>query len=171
VPKAHATQAIDVVVQRDGKYSGVEYSEISVAQDPATGVLLFRAGNIANHFYITVFLRGVAFHVVRKKTRWRADQAPEAEWDVARDVRLWDILVFSHTERFAVDEVARAGESFPPKNLPISERIVSEISHRYLLAQRRCFLETPGPTVDGGVEIEVSPLVIYASGNLAPLKG
>ncbi|KAH9958174.1 nucleotide-diphospho-sugar transferase, partial [Lactifluus volemus] len=78
VPKAYPTESVGVVAQRSSKFSVVEYSEISAVQadvrDPNTGELLFRAGNIANHFHTTTFLRSVAsfkdnlaFHIARKK--------------------------------------------------------------------------------------------------------
>jgi len=74
----YPNESIGVVALHDGKYNVVEYSEISTTQaearESAMGELLFRAGNIANHFYTTAFLRGVAafkddlaFHTARKK--------------------------------------------------------------------------------------------------------
>jgi UDP-N-acetylglucosamine/UDP-N-acetylgalactosamine diphosphorylase len=104
VPKAYPNESVGVVARRDGKYNVVEYSEISTAQaearDATTGELLFRAGNIANHFYSTAFLRGVAafeedlaFHIARKKIphvppRRRTRQTVQAKRYETRDVRL-----------------------------------------------------------------------------------
>ena len=54
VPKASPTESVGVVARRGPKFSVVEYSEISKEQaerrDPASGDLVFRADNIANHF-------------------------------------------------------------------------------------------------------------------------
>jgi len=64
VPKAYPTESVGVVAKSDSKYNVVEYSEISTAQaeerDTTRGKPLFRAGNIANHFYTTALFQGVA---------------------------------------------------------------------------------------------------------------
>lgn len=78
VPKSTPTESVGVIALKDGKYSVVEYSEISKEQaerrDPQTGDLTFRAANIANHFYTLSFLERVKtfedempFHIAKKK--------------------------------------------------------------------------------------------------------
>ncbi|GJJ09298.1 hypothetical protein Clacol_003520 [Clathrus columnatus] len=78
VPKSTPTESVGVIALKNGKYSVVEYSEISKEQaerrDSQTGDLTFRAANIANHFYTTSFLERVEsfedempFHIARKK--------------------------------------------------------------------------------------------------------
>lgn len=185
VPKAHPTEAVGVVARRGAKYSVVEYSEISAAQaaarDGTTGELLFRAGNIANHFYSTAFLRRVAafeddlaFHIARKKIPHvalptGAPVKPSSPNGMKLEMFVFD--VFPHTERFAVLEVAREEEFSPLKNAPGTGADDPETSRRDLLAQHRRFLEAAGAAVKDGVEIELSPLVTYAGEGLAPVKG
>jgi UDP-N-acetylglucosamine/UDP-N-acetylgalactosamine diphosphorylase len=185
VPKAHPNEAVGVVARRGAKYSVVEYSEISAAQaaarDDATGELLFRAGNIANHFYSTAFLRGVAafeedlaFHIARKKIPHveltsGASVKPSTPNGMKLEMFVFD--VFPHTERFAVLEVAREDEFSPLKNAPGTGADDPDTSRRDLLAQHRRFLEAAGATVENGVEIELSPLVTYAGDGLVSVKG
>jgi UDP-N-acetylglucosamine/UDP-N-acetylgalactosamine diphosphorylase len=185
VPKAYPTESVGVVAKRDGKYNVVEYSEISTAQaearDATTGELLFRAGNIANHFYTTAFLRGVAafeddlaFHIARKKIPHvslsdGATVKPTKPNGMKLELFVFD--VFPHTARFAVLEVARAEEFSPLKNAPGTGADDPETSRRDLLAQHRRFLEAAGATVREGAEIELSPLVTYAGEGLALIKG
>ncbi|KAH9958899.1 nucleotide-diphospho-sugar transferase, partial [Lactifluus volemus] len=185
VPKAYPTESVGVVAQRSSKFSVVEYSEISAAQaearDPNTGELLFRAGNIANHFYTTTFLRSVAsfeddlaFHIARKKIPHVAlpdgtSVKPTKPNGMKLEMFVFD--VFPYTTRFAVLEVARTDEFSPLKNAPGTGSDDPETSRRDLLAQHRRFLEAAGATVREGVEIELSPLVTYSGEGLAPVKG
>ena len=186
VPKAHPTESVGVVAQRGGKYNVVEYSEISSTQaearDATTGELLFRAGNIANHFYTTEFLRGVAafeddlaFHIARKKiphVSLQDDGAPvKPTKPNGMKLEMFVFDVFPHTARFAVLEVARTEEFSPLKNAPGTGADDPGTSRRDLLAQHRRFLEAAGATVKDGAEIELSPLVTYAGEGLAPVKG
>ncbi|KAI0253210.1 UDP-N-acetylglucosamine diphosphorylase [Lactifluus subvellereus] len=185
VPKAHSTEAVGVVALRDAKFSVVEYSEISAAQgearDATTGELLFRAGNIANHFYTTAFLRGVAafeddlaFHIARKKIPHASlpDGAPvKPTKPNGMKLEMFVFDVFPYTTGFAVLEVARTDEFSPLKNAPGTGADDPETSRRDLLAQHRRFLEAAGATVQEGVEIELSPLVTYAGEGLASVKG
>ncbi len=51
---------VGVLCKRGGVYSVVEYSEMDAAtaerRDPATGALVFNAGNLCIHYYSTAFL-------------------------------------------------------------------------------------------------------------------
>ncbi|KAI0275228.1 nucleotide-diphospho-sugar transferase [Gloeopeniophorella convolvens] len=184
VPKASPTESVGVIARRGAKYSVVEYSEISAAQAEArdaAGELLYRAGNIANHFYTTAFLRGVeafeeelAFHIARKKIAHvaLADGAavkPAKPNGMKLEMFVFDVFPF--TARFAVLEVARSEEFSPLKNAPGTGSDDPETSRRDLLAEHRRFLEAAGATVRDGVEIELSPLVTYAGEGLAAVKG
>ena len=145
VPKAHPTESVGVVARRGDKFSVVEYSEISKEQaerrTPA-GELAFRAGNIANHFYTTPFLRSteafedeLAFHIARKKIP-HVDLATGESVKPAKPngmkLEMFVFDVFPFTKRFAVLEVARAegeeGEDLEEKALMLAIDEVYEAS-------------------------------------------
>jgi UDP-N-acetylglucosamine/UDP-N-acetylgalactosamine diphosphorylase len=185
VPKASPSEAVGVVAVRGGKFSVVEYSEISKEQaekrDPDTGELAFRAGNIANHFYTTTYLSHVedfeeqlAFHIARKKIPFidlESGEFTKPSKNNGMKLEMFVFDVFPYTERFAVLEVARDEEFSPLKNAPGSSSDNPESSRRDLLAQHRRFLESVGATLKEGVEIEISPQVSYAGEGLESIKG
>lgn len=184
VPKAYPTESVGVVARRGDKFSVVEYSEISREQaerrDPKTGELAFRAGNIANHFYTTSFLKSVesfendlAFHIARKKIPFIDETGKTIKPSKPNGMKLEMFVfdVFPFTQRFAVLEVARNEEFSPLKNAPGTGSDDAETSRRDLLAQQKRFLEHAGAKVVDDVEIEVSPLVSYAGEGLESVKG
>jgi UDP-N-acetylglucosamine/UDP-N-acetylgalactosamine diphosphorylase len=185
VPKTVPTESVGVVACKDGKFSVVEYSEISKEQaerrDPSTGELVFRAGNIVNHFYTTSYLNRVekfeeemAFHIARKKiphVDLESGQSVKPTKPNGMKLEMFVFDVFPFTERFAVLEVERNQEFSPLKNAPGTGSDDPETSRRDLLAQHRHFLEQAGATVKEGVEIEISPLVSYAGEGLENQKG
>lgn len=185
VPKATPTESVGVVARRNNKYGVVEYSEISKEQaerrDPDTGELAFRAGNIANHFYTTSFLKRVesfeeqlAFHIARKKiphVDLESGQFIKPSKPNGMKLEMFVFDVFPFTERFAVLEVERREEFSPLKNAPGTGSDDPDTSRRDLLAQHRRFLECAGATVNPGVSIELSPLVTYDGEGLQSVKG
>ncbi|KAF9454196.1 UDP-N-acetylglucosamine diphosphorylase [Macrolepiota fuliginosa MF-IS2] len=185
VPKASPSESVGVVARRGNKYGVVEYSEISKEQaerrDAETGELAFRAGNIANHFYTTAFLKRVesfedelAFHIARKKiphVDLGSGQSVKPSKPNGMKLEMFVFDVFPHTERFAVLEVERSEEFSPLKNAPGTGSDDAETSRRDLLAQHQRFLENAGATVKQGVTIEISPLVTYAGEGLEGVKG
>lgn len=184
VPKAYPTESVGVVARRGAKFSVVEYSEISKEQaerrDPKTGELAFRAGNIANHFYTTGFLEGVAafeedlaFHIARKKIPYVDEKGATVKPGKPNGMKLEMFVfdVFPFTKHFAVLEVARNEEFSPLKNAPGTGSDDPETSRRDLLAQHKRFLEAAGATLADGVEIELSSLVTYAGEGLESVKG
>ena len=183
VPKAHPNESVGVVARRGDKFSVVEYSEISKEQaerrTPA-GELAFRAGNIANHFYTTAFLRSVhtfedelAFHIARKKIPYvdEAGKTVKPPKPNGMKLEMFVFDVFPFTKRFQVLEVARNEEFSPLKNAPGTGSDDPDTSRRDLLAQHKRFLEAAGATLAEGVEIELSPVVSYAGEGLESVKG
>jgi len=182
VPKAYPTESVGVVAHKDGKYSVVEYSEITPAQaekvDPKTGALAFRAANIVNHFYTTTFLErtremenSMAFHIARKKIPSVALDTGAQGKTNGMKLEMFVFDVFPFTEQFAVLEVAREEEFSPLKNAPGTKADNPETSRRDLLAQQKRFLEKAGATLKEGVEVELSPLLSYSGEGLESTKG
>lgn len=185
VPKSHPSESVGVVARRANKFSVVEYSEISQEQaerrDEITGELAFKAGNIANHFYTTTFLKQVvafeeelAYHIARKKiphVDLTTGELIKPSKPNGMKLEMFVFDVFPFTERFAVLEVARSDEFSPLKNAPGTGSDDPEASRRDLLAQHRRFLEKAGAKVEDGVEIEISPLVSYAGEGLELVRG
>jgi UDP-N-acetylglucosamine/UDP-N-acetylgalactosamine diphosphorylase len=185
VPKSSPTESVGVVAVRDHKYGVVEYSEISKEQaerrDPETGELVFRAGNIANHFYTTSFLNEVesfegelAFHIARKKiphVNLETGEIVKPTKPNGMKLEMFVFDVFPYTKRFAVLEVARKDEFSPLKNASGTGSDDPDTSRRDLLTQHRRFLEQAGATLQEGVDIEVSPRLSYAGEGLGCVKG
>ncbi|KIY51308.1 nucleotide-diphospho-sugar transferase [Fistulina hepatica ATCC 64428] len=185
VPKSDPNESVGVVAMRNGKYAVVEYSEISKeqaeARDPSTNELLFRAGNIANHFYTTEFLKSVesfeedlAFHIAYKKIPYVdmvSGERVKPTKPNGMKLEMFVFDVFPFTRNFKVLEVERIEEFSPLKNAPGTGSDDPETSRRDMLAQHKRFLEAAGAKVEVGVEVEISPLVSYAGGGLESYKG
>ena len=185
VPKSTPTESVGVVALRQGKYSVVEYSEITKAQaeqlDPKTGELAFRAGNIANHFYTLQFLNEVkdfeeelAYHIARKKIPHvdiSTGEVVKPTKPNGMKLEMFVFDVFPYTKRFAVLEVSRKEEFSPLKNAPGTGSDDPETSRKDLLSQQKRWLEAAGAKLEEGAEVEVSPLVSYAGEGLEGVKG
>jgi UDP-N-acetylglucosamine/UDP-N-acetylgalactosamine diphosphorylase len=184
VPKASPNESVGVVARRGDKFSVVEYSEISSEQAEkrdGNGELVFRAANIANHFYTTAYLNSVesfeeelAFHIARKKIPYvdlENGQTTKPTKPNGMKLEMFVFDVFPYTKSFAVLEVARNEEFSPLKNAPGTGSDDPDTSRRDLLAQHKRFLEKAGAYVKEGVEIEVSPRLSYAGEGLESVKG
>ncbi|GAA5847368.1 hypothetical protein JCM3766R1_004693 [Sporobolomyces carnicolor] len=189
VKKTVPTESVGVVAQRLGKFSVVEYSEISKEmaerKDTETGHgddLAFRAANIANHFYTREFLEEVAhydeskmpFHIARKKIP-HVDLASKEAVKPAKPngMKLEQFVfdVFPFVQSFALLEAERKEEFSPLKNAPGTGSDDPETSRRDLLEEQKKWLRNAGAQIEDGVEVELSPLVTYAGEGLDQVKG
>ncbi|KAI9334408.1 nucleotide-diphospho-sugar transferase [Obelidium mucronatum] len=182
VPKRSHDEPVGVVCLREKKFSVVEYSEIPQELSKLTsadGHLVYRAANIANHFYTTAFLNGIdamensmEFHVAKKKIK-HVDLStnevvvPTANNGIKLELFIFD--VFPHCEKLAVLETARNEEFSPLKNGPASKEDNPATSRADILAQSRRFIEAAGGSVVG--DIELSPLVSYDGEGLEKAQG
>lgn len=185
VRKSSPTESVGVVAVRDHRFSVVEYSEIpqqqSERRDPKTGELVFRAANIANHFYTTQFLKSIesfedqmAFHIARKKiphVNMETGESVKPSKPNGMKLELFVFDVFPFTQEFNVLEVERHEEFSPLKNAPGTGVDDPETSRKDLLSQQKRFLLHAGAMVKDGVEIEVSPHVSYAGEGLEAIRG
>ncbi|XP_068703514.1 UDP-N-acetylhexosamine pyrophosphorylase-like [Montipora foliosa] len=186
VEKSFPEEKVGVVVKREGKYQVVEYSEISKEltemRDPlATDKLLFRAGNICNHFFTMDFLERVVreceeslkFHIAEKKIPFVDNSGKRIEPTKPNGIKLEKFVfdVFEFTEKLAVLEVAREDEFSPLKNAKGSEKDSPETAKRdlcnlhckYIVNAGGKFLNKNGFST---VVCEVSPLLSYAGEGL-----
>ncbi|KAI9205589.1 nucleotide-diphospho-sugar transferase [Polychytrium aggregatum] len=192
VPKAHAHESVGVISLRNGKPGVVEYSEIPKSYAELTkpdGTLVYNAGNIANHYYTTEFLKRVEyieaeldFHIAKKKIKHvdlasGESQSPTTPNGVKLELFIFDVFPF--TQHFAVFEVARKEEFSPLKNAPGSKDDSPETSRADILNQTVRFATAAGAKVVKGEKqdqndipvLEISPLVTYAGEGLERLKG
>lgn len=187
VKKLEANEAVGVVALKGGKFSVVEYSEIPQALSEQRvggkhdGDLVFRAANIANHFYTLDFLNSVAsfqqhmpFHIANKKIP-HVDLATGEQTKPSKPngMKLEQFVfdVFPFTQRMAILEVDRRTDFSPLKNAPGTGSDDPETSRRDLLSEMKRWVLEAGGRVEEGVEVEISPLVSYSGEGLEGLKG
>ncbi|GAA5884441.1 hypothetical protein JCM16303_005082 [Sporobolomyces ruberrimus] len=186
VKKTVPTESVGVVAQRQGKFSVVEYSEISKEMSERTespgGDLAFRAANIANHFYTLDFLKEVAdydeskmpFHIARKKIphvdlSTKETVKPTKPNGMKLEQFVFDVFPF--VSKFGLLEGERKEEFSPLKNAPGTGSDDPETSRKDLLNEQKRWLREVGVEIEDGVEVELSPLVSYAGEGLEELKG
>ncbi|WFD33095.1 hypothetical protein MSPP1_004152 [Malassezia sp. CBS 17886] len=185
VKKTDPAEAVGVVARKNGAFSVVEYSEIppelSEARDDS-GELLFRAANIANHFYTTNFLARdvpafeprMAYHIARKKIP-TVDPAsgerikPTSPNGIKMELFIFDVFPFC--QELAIHEVARREEFSPLKNASGSASDTPETSRQDLLAQHRRWLEAARAKLADDAAVELSPHVTYAGEGLEKARG
>lgn len=191
VKKLLPEESVGVVALKDKKWNVIEYSEISKdlseAKDPNSDQddLLFRAANIANHFYNISFLDKVgelsssmAYHIARKKIAHvdlESGQVvkPEKPNGMKLELFIFDVLPFlnSTTAEHAILEVNRKFEFSPLKNGPGTSSDNAATSRRDLLQLHRKWLTDNGANLDADTEVELSPLVSFAGEGLESVSG
>lgn len=186
VEKTLPDERVGVVVKCEGKYQVAEYSEISkeIAEmkDPDNNDrLLFRDGNICNHFFTVDFLEKIVtehepslkFHIAKKKIPFVDESGKRNKPVEPNGIKLEKFVfdVFEFTEKLALLEVAREDEFSPLKNAKGSPkespetalRDLSNLHRRYLTKAGAKFKDTNGVT---SIVCEISPLLSYAGEGL-----
>lgn len=166
VRKAYAHEPVGVVSRVNGKFSVVEYSEISkenAEKLDENGRLAFNAANIANHYYRLDYLKQVCteefesnlkYHVAKKKIK-HIDTAtneiikPTSLNGIKLELFIFDIFPFlpvddASSTPFAVLSVPRTQEFSPLKNAPGTGVDGPETSRRDLFLDSIRMIEEAG---------------------------
>ncbi|XP_037548411.1 UDP-N-acetylhexosamine pyrophosphorylase-like protein 1 [Nematolebias whitei] len=199
VEKVHPAEPVGVVCRVRGLPQVVEYSEVrpETAQlRGPEGELVYRAGNICNHFFSRTFLQDVAEkfkddlkqHAALKKVPYVdscGNQLKPAEPNgIKMEKFVFDVFPFSRN--FVVFEVIRKDEFSPLKNAdgaaldtPTTVRTSLMDQHRrWVCAAGASLLDGDGNEIGARisestdpVKCEISPLVSYFGEGLELLKG
>lgn len=178
VQKNGPFEAVGVISQVDGHVQVVEYSEITEQTATLTdseGNLVFRAGNICNHFFTTEFLCNIAdnyegqlkLHVAKKKINYINDEGVLVKPKTPNGIKIEKFIfdVFSFSKNFVMWEVPRYSEFSALKNSDDVGKDCPSTAKRDLLSLHKKYLQDAGATVVGE-EVEISPLLSYAGENL-----
>lgn len=186
--KAHPHEQVGVVASRcdsngeNCKPCIVEYSEITTDMaeqtDESTGLLVYGAGNICNHFYTLDFIRDVVlpnmgnlYHVAHKKIPYYDEATattitPETNNGIKLETFIFDVFPFS--ERMAVLDVERSEEFAPVKNKPGSPSDSPDTAREMISALAKKWIMAAGGTLTGDQSsiCEISPSTSYAGEGL-----
>lgn len=178
VKKSSPSEAVGVVCQVDGRFQVVEYSEIThetANLRDKNGELVFKAGNICNHFFTVHFLRQIAnkherelkLHVAKKKIPYIDEQGnyvkPTSPNGIKIEKFVFDVFQFSHN--FVTWEVPRSSEFSALKNADDAKKDCPSTARNDLLALHKSYIEKAGGAVCA--DVEISPLLSYEGENLA----
>ncbi len=190
--KFEPNEAVGVVCRVLGRSRVVEYSEIGEANSKLRrpdGKLVYKAGNICNHFFTTDFLQRVCDsfdgempqHVAKKKIPYVEADGTTATPTKANGIKLekfiFDAIQFS--DNSVVWECLREEEFSPLKNAdapgtkdtPTTSRLALLSLHREYLRRSGATIEPVGGEGDAEFAVEISPLVSYAGENLEARVG
>jgi len=191
VRKRNATEAVGLILIKNGRPDVVEYSEIdketAEAKDPKhPDVLKFRAANIVNHYYSYRFLESIPdwahklpHHVARKKIPYvDTDKGttikPEKPNGIKLEQFVFDVFSMLELNKFGCLEVKREDEFSPLKNAKGTGEDDQDTSKRDIMDQGKRWAQAAGATVvsEGSEDgIEVSPLISYVSSPFSALFG
>lgn len=192
--KSDPDEKVGVVVSRGGKPCVVEYSEMDKEtcerRDPATGKLVFGAGNICNHYFSRAFLEdtvlpgmGDMYHVAHKKIP--AAHGPSGETRKPSEnngIKLESFIfdVFPLSKKMVLFETSREEEFAPVKNAPGTATDSPDTAREMISEQAKRWARAAGASRPGGEEggdgggggggkqglSEISPLVSYGGEGL-----
>lgn len=192
VRKRNASEAVGLIVLKNGRPGVVEYSEIDMetatAMDPNNPQLLkFRAANIVNHYYSFSFLESIPswvdklpHHIARKKIPYIDLQTgefvrPEKPHGIKLEKFVFDCFSNLELEKFACLEVKREDEFSPLKNAKGTGEDDPDTSRQDILQQGERWAKAAGASFPGDTNepcgLEISPSVSYAGEGLEFLKG
>eukprot|EP00095_Tigriopus_kingsejongensis_P000568 snap_masked-scaffold372_size192401-processed-gene-0.5 protein:Tk00568 transcript:snap_masked-scaffold372_size192401-processed-gene-0.5-mRNA-1 annotation:"hypothetical protein CAPTEDRAFT_160367" len=191
VEKSFPSEAVGVVARIDGHIQVVEYSEIkkgtSEMRTPE-GKLVFRAGNICNHFFTTTFLSRICtdeflsklpLHLARKKIPYvNPDDMSTVQCSVPNGVKLEKFVfdVFQFSNSFLVWECRREEEFSPLKNADaLGQKDTPTTAREAVFSLHRKFVERAGGSIvstpegeNNTIVCEISPRTSYGGEGLAP---
>lgn len=183
IHKNDPSEALGVTCIVDDVFRVVEYSEISARTAnlrDAEGNLVFRAGNICQHFFTVDFLCEVStkhedkikLHVAKKKIPYVDDNGTAIKPSSPNGIKIEKFVfdVFEFCKRLVIWEVPRENEFSALKNSDDVGKECPSTAKAALMALHKKYIENAGGVVDGG-EVEVSPLVSYAGEGLEGVKG
>lgn len=181
VSKAGPSEAVGVVCQVDGRFQVVEYSEITEATANLRdddGNLVFRAGNICNHYFSVKFLNDIAknyeqqlkLHVAKKKIPYVNKLGERLKPTSPNGIKIEKFIfdVFQFSNNFVTWEVPRISEFSALKNADEAGKDCPSTSRRDLLSLHKSYIENAGGAVKSD-QVEISPLVSYGGEDLDKL--
>ncbi|WWC72899.1 uncharacterized protein I206_106863 [Kwoniella pini CBS 10737] len=191
VKKTIPNESVGILALKGKTFTVIEYSELSKEkselkkpnnENGGEGELLFKAANIANHFYNRNFLEKIelienkmSYHIARKKIQTinlKTGEIFKPNEINGMKLELFIFDVFPFINDLAVFEVSRQEEFSPLKNSPGSKADCPETSRKDLLAQQKRWLLFNGAIFDNeNIEIEVTPNVSYSGEGLDWVKG
>ncbi|CAH1963261.1 unnamed protein product [Acanthoscelides obtectus] len=172
IKKEIPSEPIGVVCEIEGTFQVIEYSEIS--QETANlrdndGNLVYRSGNICNHFFTVDFLEKVSeiheselpLHAAKKKIPYIDDNGAKTTPTIPNGIKIEKFIfdVFRFSDRFVTWEVHRHEEFSPLKNCESALKDCPSTVRRDLFDLHKNYVENAGGKVDG--DIEISPLLSY----------
>lgn len=178
IEKKLPTEGLGVVCVADGKYKVLEYSEISQKTSELRdedGKLVYRAGNICNHFFTTDFLNKISsqheselkLHIAKKKIPYLDAEGTRVKPEQPNGIKIEKFIfdVFEFCENLVVWEVERENDfsALKNSNAEKTENALTSCSALYNLHKR--YIENAGgqvkPDSSGNIICEISPSVSY----------
>ncbi|KAI9138820.1 nucleotide-diphospho-sugar transferase [Paraphysoderma sedebokerense] len=184
VRKTEPLEPVGIICKRNGEFGVVEYSEIPpvmAEERNPDGTLIYRAGNIANHYYSLDFLKHISteefenklpYHIARKKiptVDYSTGEPFKPEIPNGIKLELFVFDVFPFCKNLAVLEVDRKHEFSPLKNKKGSNNDSEETCRADIYRVCKEWVEKVGGKVEN--DVEISPLVSYGGEGLEGLKG
>mmetsp|Transcript_14398 Transcript_14398/g.25396 ORF Transcript_14398/g.25396 Transcript_14398/m.25396 type:complete len:347 (-) Transcript_14398:1604-2644(-) len=179
-PKVSWDEKVGVMAKKDGKFSVVEYTEITeenAKQTSSDGSLLFSTGNICNHYFSVEFIRSKVlsslsncYHIQKKKIPAADDKGetvkPTENNGIKLEMYIFDVFPLAST--MAILECDRASEFTPVKNAPGSATDSPDTARAMIFAEHKKWLLAAGGKVTGEADAacEISGLVSYAGEDL-----
>ncbi|MFH4976444.1 hypothetical protein AB6A40_003153 [Gnathostoma spinigerum] len=183
VEKTDPAEEVGVVCRDEGITKVVEYSEIPAETASARdedGRLIFRAGNIANHYFTIDFLDKVCgditaqlpYHRACKKIPYVSDDGVIIKPEEANGIKLERFVfdIFMHSTNFFIWEVKREEEFSPLKNADSAEKDCRSSCVRDLYSEHRRWLTEKGAQIEGDGRVLIHPLRSYCGEDLDDFK-
>jgi UDP-N-acetylglucosamine/UDP-N-acetylgalactosamine diphosphorylase len=182
--KAHAHEKVGIVACQNGKPCIVEYSELTpemaTLTDDTSGVLVFGAGNICNHFYTLDFIHqvilpnmGDLYHLAHKKIPyWNGNKTvtPLENNGIKLESFIFDVFPLSNT--MAIWQVEREEEFAPVKNAPGASSDSPDTAREMISNLAKSWIQRAGGLLIGDTNAmsEISPSTSYAGDGLEMYK-
>jgi UDP-N-acetylglucosamine/UDP-N-acetylgalactosamine diphosphorylase len=156
----------------------VEYSEISTNTTKLRdnkGNLIFKSGNICNHYFSIAFLNNIAdnyekdldLHIANKKIPFIDINGQKCKPNTSNGIKIEKFIfdVFKYANKFVVWEVLREDEFSVLKNSDDAKVDCPSTTRKDVLSLHKKWLLNSGAIKVEG-DVEICPLISYSGENL-----